>query len=119
MTQTCEINEYGTTRWYNKQGQLHRLDGPAVILDSGQKEWYVNDLRHREDGPAIEYPEGSKEWWLNGKRHRLDGPAVEWSDGWFINGVQYSKENFPQAIIMYLLGSNKETAEIILELYED
>jgi hypothetical protein len=51
----CEVNEYGTKRWF------------------------LNGKPHREDGPAIEYPDGSKFWYLNGKYHREDGPAIEWS----------------------------------------
>ena len=37
-------DEYGTIRWYNEAGQLHR-----------------------EGGPAIEWADGSKSWWLNGQ----------------------------------------------------
>jgi hypothetical protein len=50
----------------NALGLLHRTDGPAVILTSGTKEWYINGERHREDGPAIETTRGYKAWYLNG-----------------------------------------------------
>lgn len=71
---------------------LHREDGPAVIWDTGQKEWYQHGKRHREDGPAVEL-HFRNEWYLNGYRHRLDGPAVD--DGldkddardWYVDGV--------------------------------
>ena len=63
-----EIDEQGTTRYYNEQGQRHRDDGPAVEWADGDKFWLINGKRHREDGPAIEYADGSKEWWLNGLR---------------------------------------------------
>jgi hypothetical protein len=52
--------------YHNKQGQLHREDGPAVEWKSGIKEWYINGERHREDGPAIDCSDGSKTWYLNG-----------------------------------------------------
>ena len=58
------------TKWFNKNGQLHRGDGPAIEYNNGYKEWYQDGQRHREDGPAIEWADGSKEWWVNGKRHR-------------------------------------------------
>ena len=62
------------TEWRNAQGQLHRLDGPAV-----------------------EWADGSKAWWQNSRRHRLDGPAREWADGtneWWQNGVKMTEEEF-------------------------
>ena len=34
----------------------------------GTKQWYLNGELHRVDGPAIEYPNGDNEWHLNGKR---------------------------------------------------
>lgn len=40
----------GSTRWY-KDGNLHRLDGPAYI-DSREESWYKNNKRHRVGGPA-------------------------------------------------------------------
>jgi len=29
-------------RWYNKNGELHREDGPAIELVNGHKEYWVN-----------------------------------------------------------------------------
>ena len=67
MTSTMTI-ESGHKVWRNKQGQLHRLDGPAIESADGTKEWYQKGQRHRLDGPAIEYADGTKEWWIEGKR---------------------------------------------------
>ena len=72
----CKRRYYldGTEFWYNQNGQLHRLDGPA-----------------------IEQSNGTKYWLQNGKRHRLDGPAIEWSDGikiWFIENKKYTEREF-------------------------
>jgi hypothetical protein len=106
-------------RYENEQGQLHREDGPAYERYDGYKEWWINGLRHRLNGSAIEWSDGRKEWWVNGNRHRLDGPAVEWRNGsksWWVDGQRYSKNNFPKAVVMFLLNCDEETATIILEL---
>ena len=63
-----EVNKFGTRRYYNSAGQMHRDDGPAVEYADGTKGWYQNGLLHRTDGPAIEWAHGINEWWLNGKR---------------------------------------------------
>lgn len=82
------INDNGDYQWYI-HGKRHREDGPALeIIIVGVKEWFANDKRHRIDGPAIERPE-RKEWWVKGKRHREDGPAIEYVDGykeWYYHG---------------------------------
>ena len=64
-------DEY-STRYYNKHNQLHREDGPAVILPTGSEFWYYNGQRHREDGPALEHYHGGKEWHIFGKRYTED-----------------------------------------------
>lgn len=43
----------GTKLWYNKDRQLHRIDGPAVI-----------------------WPDGYVTWWLNGNLYSF----TEWAD---------------------------------------
>ena len=83
----AEIYSNGNKFWY-KNGQLHRENGPAAFFD-GEKQWYKNGQLHREDGPAIECPDGRKYWYKNDQLHREDGPAVEFSDGrkfWYKNG---------------------------------
>jgi hypothetical protein len=73
--------------FYYLNDKLHRIDGPAIECNNGDKEWYENGLRHRIGAPAIEHISGTKEWWQNGKLHRTDGPAREFFDGdkhwWF------------------------------------
>jgi hypothetical protein len=62
------IDENGTKRWSNKNGELHRVGGPAVEYGGGAgKIWYQNGKRHRIEGPAFEYMDGSKLWYLAGK----------------------------------------------------
>jgi len=66
MTCKCKIDKFGTKRWYNSKGQLHREDGPAVEYATGDTVWFVNGKQHRLDGPAMEYVNGSKTWYING-----------------------------------------------------
>jgi hypothetical protein len=63
-----EIDIFGTKRWYNSKGQIHRDDGPAVESREGYKGWFQNNELHREDGPAQENRNGREMWWINGKR---------------------------------------------------
>jgi hypothetical protein len=123
MTQSkFTIDDYGSKQWRNDKGQFHREDGPAIEYKDGSKAWWINGYLHREDGPAYEGSDGYKEWCINGKSHRLDGPAVRRSDGrkaWWINGEQCSEQNFPIALIQFLLNCNEKTAQLILELFND
>jgi hypothetical protein len=63
---------------YYKDGNLHRVDGPAIIYSDGSHSlgcegtqsfrtqiWCQNDKKHRVDGPAIIYSDGTKHWYLN------------------------------------------------------
>ena len=96
-----EAAKDGTRRYYNRSGQLHRTDGPAVKWANGTKVWYQNGQLHRTDGPAVERSDGSKEWWQNGLLHRIDGPAIEHADGlewWYINDVCLSEAEFNQRV---------------------
>ena len=82
-------DEYGNVYWRYNNGYLHRLDGPAIEWNNGQKEWWQNGELHRLDGPARERKDGTKEWIQNGKWHRLDGPAIYNADGskaWYQEG---------------------------------
>jgi hypothetical protein len=64
----------GHNLWYNKQGQLHRVDGPAIEYDGDddyENEWWFNGKRHRLDGPALRYHNGLEEWQVNGYHVRI------------------------------------------------
>ena len=65
---TLRIYDNGAREYFNKAGQYHREDGPAIEWANGTKEWWVNGEPHRTDGPAIELTNGTKEWWVNGQR---------------------------------------------------
>jgi hypothetical protein len=90
------IDKEGTKRWL-LDGELHRVDGPAIEWLNGTKKWYLAGLLHRVDGPAIEWADGGEVWWLNGGLHRDDGPAIEYADGtkgWFLYGKKLTKESW-------------------------
>ena len=89
---TCEveISPLGTIRYYNKSGELHRLDGPAILRANGIRSWYKNNVRHRIDGPAIELPDG------------------ECSACWYINGMRlYDEDQFNKYVKKMKLGQQK------------
>ena len=105
MVQEYKVKVYrNKTKWFNMEGVLHRIDGPAVEGSDGNKSWWVNGKLHRVDGPAVESPDGSKSWWVKGKLHRLDGPAYEESNGyngykeWWIEGEQLTEEEFNRKV---------------------
>ncbi len=56
----------GTIYCYNKKGQIHCLNGPAIITRNGHKYWLINNKLHREDGPSCEFANGQEEWHYNG-----------------------------------------------------
>jgi hypothetical protein len=102
--------ENGNKFWY-KEGNLHRLDGPAIELSDGTKYWYKEGEYHRLNGPAIELSDGTKYWYKEGKRHRLDGPAREYSDGtkeWWIEDNFYAPKELSELInFSFFLGKEK------------
>lgn len=78
---------------------------------SGNIIWYKKDTHtihhvyHRTDGPAIKYADGEIHYYINGKLHNENGPAVDTAPGlsnshkeWWLNGVEYSKEEFLRII---------------------
>ena len=64
-----KTHENGRIEFKNKDGRLHRKNGPAVIWDDGDKEWFLNGEHHRADGPALILGKGYKEWFLNGTQY--------------------------------------------------
>jgi hypothetical protein len=40
------LDHSGTIIWYNKAGDWHREDGPAVSYTSGDVGWFLNDISH-------------------------------------------------------------------------
>ena len=54
----------GTIKYY-KNGKLHRVNDPAVILTDGSEFYYQNGKRHREDGPAVIDVDGTREFYMH------------------------------------------------------
>jgi len=78
--------------WLDQHMRLHRIDGPAIERNNGDKEWWLHGAWHREGAPAIEHADGYKEWRMHGKKHREDAPAVEWANGgkqWWLHGKRH------------------------------
>lgn len=89
------------TRYWHKNGVLHRDDGPAEELPDGIMRWYQNGYCHRVDGPAITGPGGFKSWWQDDKLHRADGPAIERPNGekyWYIRGREIAPPDGPEGL---------------------
>ena len=66
LTLTCEVDKYGTSRWINSAGQVHRTHGPAIVWQDGTKCWCQDGKLHRSDGPAIVYQNAVESGYLNG-----------------------------------------------------
>ena len=65
LTLTCVVDELGTIRYLNSEGQLHRVHGPAVIYKDGRKRWFqMGEIEIR--GPAAIYSDGTEIWYENG-----------------------------------------------------
>ena len=96
------IDDEGTYRWYNKEGQRHRDEGPAVKFPNGKKYWYKDGKLHRDgDLPAEEHANGDKLWYQDDRLHRLKGPALILSDGtkaWYIKGTKYTEKKFNKKV---------------------
>ncbi len=57
------------TIWRNKEGQQHRIRGPAREWNNGHKTYLQNGKLHRLDGPAVIYSNEGEEYWIEGKRY--------------------------------------------------
>lgn len=65
-------NHFNSAMEFRMEGVLHREeDKPAIIRDSGTKEWYCHGERHRVNGPAIRHHWDAEkdEYWLDGKQY--------------------------------------------------
>jgi hypothetical protein len=81
--------------------------------------WYKDGEPHRLDGPACEWVNGTKSWCKEGKKHRLDGPAIERTDfdaaqyhngknkEYWIEDEQYTEEEFKIKAFAILNGLEK------------
>jgi hypothetical protein len=94
------VDEYGTKQWRNKDGEFHRIGGPAYESHNGDKGWFTKGRFHRIDGPAVEI-DGYKVWYHCGEKHRIDGPAVYEGEvrQFYLRGVHFkTKDAFFEAL---------------------
>ena len=82
--------------WLNDSNQLHRVCGPAAIMNSGSRYWFLNGTKHRVGGPAIILADGTEMWVTHGQIHRIDGPAITGPGGdeYWIADTPLTKEEF-------------------------
>ena len=88
---------------------------PAIDV-YGDRRWWVDGNLHRLDGPAIERANGTRVWFVNGKLHRLDGPAIERVDDhneWWVNDKGYSEEDFNRLFGRY---KNLEDRQVVADM---
>lgn len=84
-----EVKCWSRKEWRTAGGLIHRNIRPAVIYDTGTKEWWRMGHRHRTTGPAIirkgmdQWSHSEREYWLLGKR--LKDSVVELALGMDIN----------------------------------
>jgi hypothetical protein len=84
-----EVIEYSDkTKVYFRNGQYHRLDGPAITYDDGSKLWYKENKLHREDGPAIE--------WVNNQNF------------YYLDGVEYSENDYYTKVNKNIIQTNTQ-----------
>ena len=111
---------------------LPETDGEWTRILTNSRIIYISCLgkrSHNSLGPAwVEIDKKTHTivctyWYVNGELHRLDGPALErHSEGaareWWIAGKAYTKAQFPLAVVMFLLGCDGPSAEIIINAFK-
>lgn len=61
-------HSYLAIRYFNNLGQLHRLDGPAILWKDASYYWVKNGEYHRIGGPTIfDKDDNRYEWYVNEK----------------------------------------------------
>jgi len=90
-----------------------------VIEEDGTKRWFDEDgNHHRADGPAVEYASGIKMWSWHGKIHRVDGQAIEMVDGsgeWYLADTKLTEEEFKSLVGTLPVAEVKSEANFILD----
>lgn len=58
------IRTHGS-KWWLCDNQFHRVNGPAVVYDTGSLAWHNHGKLHRLDGPAVINQHGTYQYWIN------------------------------------------------------
>lgn len=99
--------------------QLHSIDDqPAVVYADGTRWWYRDGKIHRDNGPAIIHANGVQEWWQNNQRQCIEypdslavHPDLRGVKQFYENGVVV-REEYPPALSAY----HAERADLLTEL---
>jgi hypothetical protein len=96
------IRESGAKEWC-RHGKTHRDNDQPAVIENGTEYWYQYGKIHRDnDQPAVIYSDGTKSWWQYGQRHRdNDQPAVIYPDGhreWYQHGKNHRDNDQPAVI---------------------
>jgi hypothetical protein len=106
---SIEVYNYRSEESWYKNGELHRIGGPA-LYDMNGKYWYVNGKRHRLDGPAIEYLDGSKEWYIEDRQYGtpdIDGDTMIFKEDEFFTIICYKCESTGLYKVKYYLNGRE------------
>jgi hypothetical protein len=97
---SCVTKKGYRIEYRNKNKQFHNEDGPAIIWDSGDMEWFNNGILHRLDGPAV-----------------MRGLGVYWA----INNQFYLEEEFNEhpEVIRYKMENRRKLIKNILNNAKD
>ena len=65
---------------FRSNGNIHRDNGPARIWCDGDQAWYIDGELHRIDGPAVMniYDNDEQEWMING--YNVDWEIRQWAN---------------------------------------
>ena len=64
------------------ENRTNKEDNIKIIEHAdGNKKWYLNGELHRVDGPAVEWADGTKQWFLNDKEYTKEAWFVEMMQG--------------------------------------
>jgi len=66
----------GYKYWY-RNGELHREDGPAIEYANGYKYWYLNGIEYTESSYKAEIAKRSNSNPCNGKVVEIDGKKYQ------------------------------------------
>jgi len=63
-------------RYYHSEEIPKDFSGYCYIESTQEHQWRLNGKLHRLDGPAVIYDSGTEVWYKHGKLHRIGGPSI-------------------------------------------
>lgn len=116
-----ENDAWSKREWKTEDGILHRNYGPAKVVQKDNKQdeyWFYKNVPHRWGGPAVVMENGEKHYFVRAQRgdrkvfirHRLDGPAIYDNPGeedmFFVGDRNVSEKDYPDAAAewIYMFG---------------